>query len=221
VHPADATITPVSRLRAAYREEIDARADDYAVTRPRSRRPSTVVNARAAALLERFRQPKTIVDAVVELSLGEGLDPRAILDDAAQMVRRFADEGVLAPAGSPLAAPIVAELAPGDRLGEIEVVEPVQVLVDVEVHRGRAVVDSKIKKATAELKTMVLARDSRLMDIHGVGPVVDVHQSSPMSATWLGSLTGTGSPPGPAHRPWTHPRASKTATASHGPGTGG
>jgi transposase len=34
------------------------------------------------------------------------------------------------------------------------------------------VVDMKIKKATAELKTMVLARNSRLMDLHGVGPVV-------------------------------------------------
>jgi transposase len=33
-------------------------------------------------------------------------------------------------------------------------------------------VDAKIKQATAELKTMVLARDSRLMDIPGVGPVV-------------------------------------------------
>ena len=33
-------------------------------------------------------------------------------------------------------------------------------------------VDAKIKKATAELKTMVLARGSRLMDLHGVGPVV-------------------------------------------------
>lgn len=33
-------------------------------------------------------------------------------------------------------------------------------------------VEAKIKKATAELKTMVLARESRLMDIHGVGPVV-------------------------------------------------
>ena len=33
-------------------------------------------------------------------------------------------------------------------------------------------VESKIKKATAELKTMVVARDSRLMDIHGVGAVV-------------------------------------------------
>ena len=33
-------------------------------------------------------------------------------------------------------------------------------------------VEAKIKKATAELKAMVLARGSRLMDIHGVGPVV-------------------------------------------------
>jgi transposase len=33
-------------------------------------------------------------------------------------------------------------------------------------------VDTKIKKATAELKDMVLARQSRLMDISGIGPVV-------------------------------------------------
>ena len=33
-------------------------------------------------------------------------------------------------------------------------------------------VEDKIKKSTAELKDLVLARDSRLMDIHGVGAVV-------------------------------------------------
>jgi transposase len=33
-------------------------------------------------------------------------------------------------------------------------------------------VEAKMKSATAELKAMVLARDSRLMDIHGIGPVV-------------------------------------------------
>jgi transposase len=33
-------------------------------------------------------------------------------------------------------------------------------------------VDAKIKRATAELKTLVLARRSRLMDLCGVGPVV-------------------------------------------------
>jgi len=33
-------------------------------------------------------------------------------------------------------------------------------------------VEAKIKKGTAELKAIVLARGSDLMDIHGVGPVV-------------------------------------------------
>nr|WP_235531360.1 IS110 family transposase [Phycicoccus sp. Soil748] len=33
-------------------------------------------------------------------------------------------------------------------------------------------VDAKIKKATSELKAIVLARGSHLMDLHGVGPVV-------------------------------------------------
>ncbi|WP_338043761.1 transposase [Ornithinimicrobium flavum] len=33
-------------------------------------------------------------------------------------------------------------------------------------------VEAKVRKATAELKTLVLARDSHLMDLHGVGPVV-------------------------------------------------
>ena len=33
-------------------------------------------------------------------------------------------------------------------------------------------VEAKIKRATAEMKTLVLARDSRLMEHHGIGPVV-------------------------------------------------
>ena len=33
-------------------------------------------------------------------------------------------------------------------------------------------VEAKMKKATAELKTIVLSRGSHLMDLHGVGPVV-------------------------------------------------
>jgi eukaryotic-like serine/threonine-protein kinase len=169
VLPVDALITPLSGLPATYRKEINARTEDYAVTRPKSRLPSTVVDALTAALLERFRQPKTIVDAVVELSLAEGLDARAILDDAAQMVRRFADEGVLAPAGSPLADPIVAERSPGDRLGEIEVVEPVQVLVDVEVHRGRTAdgtaVAVKLARRAARAGTLTaLAHEVRVLN---------------------------------------------------------
>src|SRR4051812_24348148 len=33
-------------------------------------------------------------------------------------------------------------------------------------------VEAKIKKSTTELKAMALARDSHLMDLHGIGPVI-------------------------------------------------
>ena len=58
-------------------------------------------------------------------------------------------------------------------------------------------VEAKIKKATAELKAMVLARHSRLMDLRGVGPSWPPG-SWPTSGTWPVSPTATGSPPGPA-----------------------
>ena len=62
-------------------------------------------------------------------------------------------------------------------------------------------VEAKMKKSTAELKILVKARDSRLMDLHGVGPVVaartladvgDVHRFNDRSrfASWTGRTTG-------------------------------
>ena len=81
-------------------------------------------------------------------------------------------------------------------------------------------VEAKMKKTTAELKAMVLARGSTLMDLHGVGPSWPPG-SWPMSAMWHGSPTATGSPPGPAQRHWAHPLASRTGTDFHELGTVG
>ena len=61
-------------------------------------------------------------------------------------------------------------------------------------------VEAKIKKATAELKAIVLARGSHLMDLHGVGRSWPPG-SWPTSATSPGSPTATASPPGPAPHP--------------------
>ena len=82
-------------------------------------------------------------------------------------------------------------------------------------------VEAKIKKATAELKAIVLARGSRLMDLHGVGPVVAARDPGRRRRRRPGSPTATGSRPGPAPHPSTRPPASRTGTGSHGPGTGG
>ncbi|MGO4664387.1 hypothetical protein AB4Z14_21205 [Terrabacter sp. 2TAF16] len=56
-----------------------------------------------------------------------------------------------------------------------------------------------MKKATVELEAIVLARESPLMDLHGVHPVVVARVLADVG-TRLGSLTATGSRPGPARR---------------------
>jgi transposase len=82
-------------------------------------------------------------------------------------------------------------------------------------------IETKIKKVTAELKAMVLARDSRLMDIHGAGTVVaariladvgDVARFADRNR--FASWTGTA-------RPWTPRLVSRTGTVSHEPATAG
>jgi len=61
-------------------------------------------------------------------------------------------------------------------------------------------VDKKIKALTTELKAMVIARGSTLMDLPGVGPVVAARILADV-ATWPGSPTATASRPGPAPHP--------------------
>ena len=81
-------------------------------------------------------------------------------------------------------------------------------------------VDAKLKKINAELKGTVLARGSTLLRSTGSAPPVRP-ASWPMSVTSQGSPTGTGSPPGPAPHPWTHPRENRSATGSPAPATAG
>ena len=81
-------------------------------------------------------------------------------------------------------------------------------------------VEAKMKKATAELKTLVLARGSRLMDLPGVGPVVAARTLADVGdvarfadRNRFASWTGTA--------PLELPPVSRTGTGSPAPGTGG
>ncbi len=82
---------------------------------------------------------------------------------------------------------LLAELLPGQAKRDITALQAKRMLASVRPRdiAGRTrrriaaeelaeliAVEAKIKKATAELKTMVVARRSRLMDIHGIGAVV-------------------------------------------------
>jgi serine/threonine protein kinase len=134
VLPADVVISP---LRPAVRERLADTIGEYSVTRPRSRSQSSVVDGATAGLLATFREPTTIVDAVIAFSAARGLDPRATLEDALDVLGGFVNDGLLVPPGSELAKPIASSLSEGDRVSSFEVVAPLQLLVDTEVHLAR------------------------------------------------------------------------------------
>jgi hypothetical protein len=138
VLPPDVVIAPVAELPPELRVQIEHKAGDFSVTRPRARTMSSIVDGKTAALLDRFRAPTTIVDAVIAFSRAEGLDPRETLDDAFAVLGGFVHEGLLVAADSELAEPIATTLAPGDSVGSFEVVAPVHVMVDTEVYMAHA-----------------------------------------------------------------------------------
>ena len=79
-----------------------------------------------------------------------------------------------------------------------------------------------MKKATAELKTMVLARGSNLMDLYGVGPFVAARvlaDAGDVARFADRNRFASADRPAPPHS--TRPRVSRTGTGSPAPGTAG
>jgi len=136
--PADVLLIPVEELALATRTKLDCAAGDVAITRPRSRRPSSVVDANAAKLIELFRAPSTVVDAIVRFSRTTNSDPRVVLESAFPLVERLVLGGVLLPSGDERARPIEHNVGRGDVVGDFTIIDRVQVLEDVEIHRARA-----------------------------------------------------------------------------------
>lgn len=115
---------------------------------------------------------------------------------------------------APPAKAILATVRPRDTAGRTRRRIAAEELVDL------VAVEAKMKKATAELKVLVTARDSQLMDLPGVGPVVAARTLADVGdiarfadRNRFASWTGTA--------PWTPHRVSRTATASPEPGTAG
>jgi eukaryotic-like serine/threonine-protein kinase len=199
VLPEDVVITPVAELPADVREGFAHEADDCTVTRPLARGTSSVVDSRAAGLLERFRTPATIVEAVIAYSRAEDLDPHETLDSAFEMLRGFVAEGLLLAADSKLAEPISTSLRSGDQIGELEVVEPVHVIADTEVYLASAEDDSgvalKIARAGFERRLAVaFNREAAVLDhLDGeVGPrllAAGTHEDRPyLAVEWCAGV---------------------------------
>jgi eukaryotic-like serine/threonine-protein kinase len=136
--PADVLLTPVATLPARISEKFDHEAGDVAITRPRARTPSSIVDPETAALLEQFRRPSLIVEAVIRRSLETRTDPDELLENVYPVLESLILSRLLVPAGSVDADAIDQSCRPEDEVLDHVIVRPIQVLEDTELYLARS-----------------------------------------------------------------------------------
>ena len=70
--PPDLTLIPVEELPPELRDRLTFEKGDYALTRPQSRTPSWIVDARAADVIREFTRPSTLVQAILRVAQAHG-----------------------------------------------------------------------------------------------------------------------------------------------------
>ncbi|HSG41133.1 MAG TPA: lanthionine synthetase LanC family protein [Thermoanaerobaculia bacterium] len=133
----DALLVPVADLSEEVRGRFEHQDGDFALTHPRLRAPSRILDAPSAELLEQFRTPRTIVEAVIRYSQEREADPEATLEAAYPLLERLLAIGFLVPEGAAGAEGILPLLRPGEMLGAFEVRECVQELEDTDLYQAR------------------------------------------------------------------------------------
>ncbi len=152
----DVILVPVAELPEELRRRLDPSEGDWAITHPKARTPSRLLDAASAELLSELKSPRTIVDAVIRYSHARDLDPEATLVEAYPLLERLLAAGFLVPEGSDEVGGIASSLKPGDRVAGFEVLEAVQVLEDTELHLARGengAVALKIERPAAQGKS--------------------------------------------------------------------
>jgi serine/threonine-protein kinase len=136
---SDVLLVPVHDIDEEVRRGIECEKDDVAISRPRSRTTSTVVDASAARLVELFRKPRPIVEAVILFARADGLSPQDVLEDAYALVRRLMQSGFLMPADAAMEDETGDEPALETDLDVdgARVIRPVYLLEDTEIYLAR------------------------------------------------------------------------------------
>ncbi len=130
-------LVPVTELTEEVRGRLGCEAGDWAITHPRARTPSRILDALSAGLLAEFRTPSRIVDAVVRFSQARGLDPETTLDEAFPLLDSLIAAGFLVEEGAEEAAGIRPSLPSGGTAAGFEVLECVQAVEDTELYQVR------------------------------------------------------------------------------------
>ena len=135
VLPADVLLLPVADLPDAIREQVECDDDDYAITRPRSRTPSHIIDSQAATLLKEFQQPTTIIDAIIHYSQSSQTDPEQNLEQAFPLLQLLIDAGTLVAPDAEATQTIQPAYAPGNTIADFTIIKCVHVLEDTELYQ--------------------------------------------------------------------------------------
>jgi eukaryotic-like serine/threonine-protein kinase len=165
----DVILIPVADLPEGVRSRFTHHEGDVAVTHPRSRMPSQILDARAAALLEEFREPRTVVEAVIRFSRSRDLDPERTLEEAYPLLARLLESGFLICEGDQDAAGIRPLLRPGEEIAGFEILECLHILEDTELYSARGTTGLaafKIERgAAAGNAAALLAREGEILGL--------------------------------------------------------
>lgn len=137
VLPRDVILMPVAELPEETRSRFTHAEGDFAITHPRSRTPSRILDAPSAALVEQFREPRTIVEAVIRFCGEQGADPETTLEEAYPLLQKLLASGFLVEESAADAEGIKPSLHPGEEVAGFTVVECVQGLEDTELYLVR------------------------------------------------------------------------------------
>lgn len=132
-----AVLIPVADLPEDVRSRFENKPGDFALTHPRLRAPTRILDAPSAELLEQFRTPRTIVEAVIRYSQELEADPEATLEAAYPLLERLLATGFLVSGGAVGEEGIVPLLRPGEMLDGFEALECIQELEDTDLYQAR------------------------------------------------------------------------------------
>lgn len=136
VLPSDVLIFPVSQLNDEARKAAACRDSDFAITRPRARVASRILDADAADLVKRFTSAATIVEAVIQFSRERRLDAERTLEECFPLLQDLINCRFLVPVGSDEADAIEPLLTDGDEIAGFRIGPCVHIADDTEVYQA-------------------------------------------------------------------------------------
>jgi len=175
VVPDDVLVFRTSDLPAETRQQLQTTESDWAITRPRSRALSRLIDADTARLVAFFRTPARIEDGILAFAHATKADPVEVLERAYPALTALARARILVRADLPHSRPIEPTLAAESRFAGFSICRARQVVEDSEVYlardeRGRDVALKILRPGAGRLIAWQLEREAAILELLRGGP---------------------------------------------------